>query len=570
MGKKKSGSFGGLFDFNGDGRTDAGELWLAYMVFEEIKREIKEEEELLSSDDDWQIFCEDGSEYGIYPCFYDNEFEYEEALYEAKYGWREECKEGLEYDVDPDDYETKEEYDAALYKARYGWRNICEDGSEYGLNPENYEKEEAYEDALETAKYGWREECDDNEYDIDPDDYETKEEYLEAVNEAKYSWRKACEDGTVYGIHAKDYETAREYVAALGAVKYAWRNDCEDGIEYGVDPEDFETKEEYERVLIPAKEAAIFEETGGIKRDDYPNERTYEAARALYELKKEKTRKTSKKKQALIELCDFILNSPSIIASHYLTCTREYLFVLAIKDHFPGIFKNVTEENYPELADAIEELAEKKPVVAAEAWLWCLETFCPYLHYCDYPNKVTSEVFQSVCWLSDAFRDAVIDGVLKKEHLIPIMINGNVNCLPAVEDIVSRCFYRGETALAVKYIEEFLTVKQTDTSIRSFIDELFFFCDNDEELESMEQYRDVFLPIVAKLDRPKLAKKIEQRRIEAEKCIAYHERFNERYAYSRRNAWRNKYRSTGPQNIDPCDYETEEEYLEEVRNCGCP
>lgn len=568
MGKKKSGSFGGLFDFNGDGRTDAGELWLAQMVFEEIEREIKEEEQLLSSDDDWQLYCEDGSEYGIYPCFYDNEFEYEEALYEAKYGWRKECEEGLEYNVDPDDYETKEEYDDALYEARYGWRDVCEDGSEYGLDPENYEEEEEYEEALDLAKYGWREECEDNEYNIDPDDYETKEEYLEALNEVKYPWREFCEDGAEYGIYAEDYETVWEYDAALEAAKYPWRKDCEDGVEYGVDPEDFETKEEYERALIPAKEASIFEETGGIKRKDFPNERTYEAAVLRYDLKRAK--KTSKKKQALIELCDFILNSPSIIASHYLTCTREYLFVLAIKDHFPGIFKNVTEENYPELADAIEELAEKKPIVAVEVWLWCLETFYPYLHYCNYPKKVTSEVFQSVCWLSDAFRDAVIDSVLKKEHFIPMMINGNADCNPAVRNIVTRCFYRGETALAVKYIEEFLAVEQSDMSIRSFIDGLFFFCDNDEEVESMEQYRDVFLPMVAKLDRPKLAKKIEQRRIEAEKCIAYHERFNERYAYSRRNAWRNKYRSTGPQNIDPCDYETEEEYLEEVRNYGRP
>lgn len=566
MGKKKSGSFGGFFDFNGDGRTDAGELWLAQMVFEEIEREIKEEEELLSSDDDWQLYCEDGSEYGIYPYFYDDEFEYEEALYEAKYGWRKECEEGLEYNVDPDDYETKEEYDDALYEARYGWRDVCEDGSEYGLDPENYEEEEEYEEALDLAKYGWREECEDNEYNIDPDDYETKEEYLEALNEVKYPWREFCEDGAEYGIYAEDYETVWEYDAALEAAKYPWRKDCEDGVEYGVDPEDFETKEEYERALIPAKEASIFEETGGIKRKDFPNERTYEAAVLRHDLKRAK--KISKKKQALIELCDFILNSPSIIASHYLTCTREYLFVLAIKDHFSGIFKNVTEENYPELADAIEELAEKKPIVAVEVWLWCLETFYPYLHYCNYPKKVTSEVFQSVCWLSDAFRDAVIDSVLKKEHFIPMMINGNADCNPAVRNIVTRCFYRGETALAVKYIEEFLAVEQSDTSIRSFIDGLFFFCDNDEELESMEQYRDVFLPIVAKLDRPKLAKKIEQRRMEAEKCIAYHERFNERYAYSRRNAWRNKYRSTGPQNIDPCDYETEEEYLEEVRNCN--
>ncbi len=35
MAKKNGGLFGGLFDFNGDGKTDLGEEFIAYKIFEE-------------------------------------------------------------------------------------------------------------------------------------------------------------------------------------------------------------------------------------------------------------------------------------------------------------------------------------------------------------------------------------------------------------------------------------------------------------------------------------------------------------------------------------------------------
>ncbi len=187
--------FGGLFDFNGDGKEDLGELWLGHKIFEEVTKEDKPDvgssdfdDPLFDDDTDysWRYTCEDGSEYGIFPENYDTEFEYEEALKEAKYAWRDTCEDGLEFGVIPENYETKGEYEEALKEAKYAWRDICEDGSEYGLSPEDYETEEEYEEALHDAKYGWRETCEDGfEYGLDPEDYETEEEYEEALDEAK-------------------------------------------------------------------------------------------------------------------------------------------------------------------------------------------------------------------------------------------------------------------------------------------------------------------------------------------------------------------------------------------------
>lgn len=49
-GHSKSNFFGGNFDFNGDGKTDIGEQFLAYMIFEEIMGKQAEDEDNNSDD----------------------------------------------------------------------------------------------------------------------------------------------------------------------------------------------------------------------------------------------------------------------------------------------------------------------------------------------------------------------------------------------------------------------------------------------------------------------------------------------------------------------------------------
>ena len=39
MNPKNNDFLGGLFDFNGDGRTDPGEMFIAYKIFEEATKD---------------------------------------------------------------------------------------------------------------------------------------------------------------------------------------------------------------------------------------------------------------------------------------------------------------------------------------------------------------------------------------------------------------------------------------------------------------------------------------------------------------------------------------------------
>ena len=93
MGKKRSfwdNPFGGLFDFNHDGKEDLAERWLAFKIFEECTKKeetpcsFAEECSYSPTDVSWRDDCEDGSEYGLDPEDYDTEEEYEEALLEAQ------------------------------------------------------------------------------------------------------------------------------------------------------------------------------------------------------------------------------------------------------------------------------------------------------------------------------------------------------------------------------------------------------------------------------------------------------------------------------------------------------
>ena len=194
----------GLFDFNGDGKTSMGEKWIAYNIFKECTKDDDEDDDSYlyggGEDDEWREYCEDGSDYGISPEDYEDEWEYEEALDEAKYAWRDECEDGLEYGVYPEDYETAEEYEEALNEAKYGWRDDCEDGSQYGLDIHNYETAEEYEEALREAK----KETTKKPSNIQKDNTE---------------WRKKYFRTETYGLNVRDYLDEREFLLALAIAR---------------------------------------------------------------------------------------------------------------------------------------------------------------------------------------------------------------------------------------------------------------------------------------------------------------------------------------------------------------
>ena len=211
----------GLFDFDGDGKTSLGEQWIAYNIFKECTKEDDDDDSYLYDDEEdysWREFCDDGSEYGISPEDYEEEWEYEEALEEAKYAWRDECEDGVEYGVDPEDYETAEEYEEALEEIKYAWRDNCEDGFEYGVDADDYETLEEYEEALREAK---KETALEESNVTVPVSVKVSvgSHSPNGIQKENTEWRKKYFRTETYGLNLRDYLDEREFLRALSIAR---------------------------------------------------------------------------------------------------------------------------------------------------------------------------------------------------------------------------------------------------------------------------------------------------------------------------------------------------------------
>ena len=123
--------WGGIFDFNFDGKTSWDEQALGYMIINECMKE--------DSEDDDSSFS--GS--GIFSSG-------------ADHSWRSLYDYDLETGIDPDDYETEDEYQEALNAAKTAWRDYHFYDPETGIDPDDYETEEEFEEALTEAKNAWK------------------------------------------------------------------------------------------------------------------------------------------------------------------------------------------------------------------------------------------------------------------------------------------------------------------------------------------------------------------------------------------------------------------------------
>jgi len=498
------------FDLDRDGKKGAIERALEFMVIEDIFSEESED------DDSW-----DSSEYE-----YDSD--------SGKYDWREFCEDGSEYDVDPENYETEDEYEEALQEAKYGWRDTCEDGFEYDIDPEDYETEEEYEEALEEAKYGWRDTCAiDFDYGTDPDDYETEEEYLEAI------------------------EAAREEAA------YDEEYDEEDdntpvrGIPLGYIPEAYDEDDDEDTSEVP-------------KKEDYPNIRKYEAADALDSAKRGYYDYLEpEEKQAQIDRCHFILDTKDCLAADYLTAEGEFLFVLAIKEHFPMPFAVPDKDGGRTslLGETLERWNRVDGAKAAEVWLWCIDTFYPYKQYSEDKEAVLIDLFYRLDDVSPAFLDVVLAALKKQPERAKLFMTACEESVYAFRTLVRYALEKGETDLAVRMFRAYLfgpaAVYQ---DICDVIGDLITDCCNYNELETAELFKIHFLPHLMQMENVEIQASLKGWRTELDTYIDYVERKNERYAYSRRFAWRKTCQDGSAYRVDPLRFETEEAYNQAIEN----
>ena len=487
--------WGGIFDFNFDGKTSWDEQAFGLMIINECMKE--------DSDSEDHVF----SSSGLFSSGKD-------------YSWRNLYDYDIETGIDPEDYETEEEYQEALDSAKHVWRDYHFYDVETGIDPEDYETEEEFEEALANARGAWRDNYRYNpDISLDPDDYETEDDFRAALSGG---------DGCV---------------SADGGISIP--------ITLSVS------------VTYPGQEALE-----AIKRDAYPDDRSFEAARYLCELEQgtawilDDTDVEAEK-----ERCRFILDCPCL-AAKYLTAYDGFLLAQAVCDHFtlPIEIPKGDADNQISIDDLISEVAEEDSPLALSIWAWCIKEFGPYQKFFRHKWSLYGGILGNLDEYPEEFRSLVIrqlgtdasfaKGVLTENPDIPY---GVARCISAA--LETQMVQEAQLMFVSAVANPQLKGKDIEAIINSILSDI----SNYEELESMESFQKFLMPIIKKINNKRIQRLVPRFLQTISEYIHSVERTVEKYQYSRRYAWRKTCADGTPYDLDPLDFETEDAYNKAIQ-----
>ncbi|MDO4563724.1 MAG: hypothetical protein Q4C12_07830 [Clostridia bacterium] len=365
----------------------------------------------------------------------------------------------------------------------------------------------------------------------------------------------------------------------------SWRDYCEDGLEYGVDAEDYETEEEYEEALDEAKSAEeteadlrsqaiplhisvdvpALDKLEAIKEADYKNKRRYNAAYTLAnEFLIYGNDEYEKKEKAC---CNFIIEkADEILAADYLSHSSGFLFAQAIKDNFklPISLPDEDEERELGFSKIICKIAKRDIALSFKVWAWCLEQFLPYVSYDKYSaSEMSDSVIDELYNYPKNYRTALVKYMdANPDFCQKIMgaFNGVPSGLPQlITAAIEEQLFRTAQALFKSGLEK---ANGKWKEINQFTKNTLLNCKNYDELESIEYFKEQMLPLVKAIDIGMVQDEIEDWEKEIAEYIDRVESDCEQYAYTRKNAWRKTVPDAEKYDLDPCDYDTEQEYLD--------
>ena len=123
----------------------------------------------------------------------------------------------------------------------------------------------------------------------------------------------------------------------------------------------------------------------GVRREDYPTQRAYDAACDLIDLQNgEGHFPSASTRQWEIERRQFLVEG-GCVAAWYLTLHDGFLYAQAVKENFPLPIQVPDEDERPvtSLDELFLDLAEEDPALAVRVWAWIIQEFGPYPQYMD-------------------------------------------------------------------------------------------------------------------------------------------------------------------------------------------
>ena len=479
MTKYDENPFGGIFDFDNDGKESFAEQMLGFNIQREFFSENSDRTTLSEK-------CSNAIKRTFFPATYERE------------QWEKEWE-------DETDYTSTHSY--------YSWRDTCEDGSEYFLYPEDFETEEEYNEALQEAKYAWRDTCEqDLEFLVHPKDFETEEEYNKALQEVKYAWRDTCEDGSEYFLYPEDFETEEEYNKSLYEARY----------EESTLDSDEETY--FSLAVLATKNPEIIEAVGNLRRQDYANTRLYDAHYIL--ASRGVDCPAGKKRAQILTRCNFIIeNSSSIIAANYLTYQGDFLYAQAIKDHFKVPVSLPSEDDCPEidLDEILLNIAERNNTIAFNIWLWCIDTFLPYADYAyNAKEELTSGILNSFDLFPNKFPKLLVQHMDEHPEFIKHIYEENAKHTDCHDFLIYIALKLKLYTTAVTLFNIALNqITDCPKKIVKFVDSIISWCEDENTALCLKNCKTYIFPIVKNIDSEMVQEKIAKSEKKLDNAIRY-------------------------------------------------
>lgn len=404
-----------------------------------------------------------------------------------------------------------------------------------------------------------------------------------------HSWRSMYDYDVETGIDPEDYETEDEYLEALNAARTAWRDYRFYDPETGIDPEDYETEEEFEEALAEAKRTCGIasdnisipislsvsvtypgqEALDAIKRDAYPDERSYEAARYLCDLEQgtawvlEDTDVEEEK-----ERCRFILDRPCL-AAHYLTAYNGFVLAQAVRDHFALPIEVEPEDAESKLSidELISEVAEEDSALALDIWVWCIKEFGPHRKYLRHQWSLYGGILGRLKEYPEEFKKLAIKKLGTDTSFAKGVLTDNPDTPYGIADCITTALEIGNFQEAqIMFVATVTNPLLKGKDIEAIINSVLCGISNYEELETMELFQKFLMPIIKKINNKRIQRLVPQFKKTIADYINSVERTVEKYQYSRRYAWRKTCTDGKPYDLDPLGFDTEEAYNKAIQD----
>ncbi|MCD8055511.1 MAG: hypothetical protein LUE25_02160 [Clostridiales bacterium] len=305
-----------------------------------------------------------------------------------------------------------------------------------------------------------------------------------------------------------------------------------------------------------------------LRKSDFPNERTYDAAIALCALNQGTAYiSESRNHDTEIEKCKMILY-PETIAAKYLTVDYGFLYAQAVKENFALPIDVPDEDKHPVTSfyNLFIELAEEDTALAVKTWVWCVKEFGPYKEYMKGKMELYYRIISNSRDFPPEFMDLAVAEMSENPEFRRGVLTENTE-FSCPFRYVAHALKKGDFDAAEAIYRdavEFPDVK--GTSLEYFIDKIISECYSPDGLETMEAFKFHILPIIALSEN----KRIQRLYPEFEKRVNDHIRFAEtsleKYQYSRRFSWRRDCPDGSKYGLNPLNFETDEEYRSALLN----